>query len=251
MAPTRRPEGRPIGYQSWHSLLFLHWSLPVEVLRPLIPDSLSIDTFGGRAWIGLVPFTMRNVRPRWFCSVPGVSNFHETNVRTYVVHQGEPGVWFFSLDAANSLAVRIARWRWNLNYFRAAMDVETSAQAIHYTSRRLWPGRSGASTDILARFIDRRPENAAACRTADPGSFEHFLLERYLLYTIDARQRLLRGQVHHTPYPWVPIEPEAVSIEENLTAAAGLSVTGPAEHAAYSPGVNVEIFPLTQTGPLL
>ena len=109
IAPTRRPEGRVAQRQSWLDLTFLHWRIPVAALRPLLPAALEIDTYEGDAFIGVVPFTMTGVRPLWAPPVPGISNFHETNVRTYVHLEGrDPGVWFFSLDAASRVAVTIA-----------------------------------------------------------------------------------------------------------------------------------------------
>ena len=103
LAPTRRPNGRIVMRQQWRDLLFLHWEVPAALLQSLTPAELTLDTFDGKAYVGLVPFTMRNVRPVWSPSVPPLSNFHETNVRTYVHYKGRgPGVWFFSLDAANS-----------------------------------------------------------------------------------------------------------------------------------------------------
>ena len=91
--------------QSWHDLLFMHWRVPADVLRPLIPPGLEVDTFDGSAWIAVVPFRMSDVAPRFVPAVPGLSAFPELNVRTYVARDGKPGVWFFSLDAGNRLAV--------------------------------------------------------------------------------------------------------------------------------------------------
>ena len=158
IAPTRRPPGRTVMRQQWRDLLFLHWPVPVEQLRPLIPAELAIDTYEGQAYIGLVPFTMRNVRPTWSPPVPPLSHFHEINVRTYVHRQGrDPGVWFFSLDAANPIAVKIARLWFKLPYFYARMRLnktqeDTAAVSRHptlllptpcidYISERLWPAR--------------------------------------------------------------------------------------------------------------
>src|SRR5579871_2480588 len=93
----------------WHDLLFMHWPVPVDQLRPLIPPALAIETFDGMAWLGLVPFRMSGVRPRFVPALPWLSAFPELNVRTYVTSAGKPGVWFFSLDAANPLAVHGAR----------------------------------------------------------------------------------------------------------------------------------------------
>lgn len=237
IAPTRRPEGPPQGYHQWRSLLFAHWEVPLDVLRPLVPSRLSLDTFEGRAFVGLVPFTMRGIRPRWLPAVPGFSAFHETNVRTYVHLDGEdPGVWFFSLDAANAAAVLGARVGWSLPYFLAEMELDHRGSSIRYSSRRVMPGPVPA--DLSARWTIGDELGAA-----QPGTLEHFLCERYFLY---ARRgdRLLRGQVHHTPYPLRSATLESLS--QSLLPAAGFPVRGAPMNVLYSPGVDVEVFPLTE-----
>lgn len=115
LLPSDKPPSHPVMYQRWAYLLFLHWPVPVSLLRPLVPSRLTIDTFGGQAYVGLVLFTMTGVRPVLLPAAPCLSNFHETNVRTYVHLDGkDPGVWFFSLDAANSVAVKLAQWLFKL-----------------------------------------------------------------------------------------------------------------------------------------
>ena len=131
-----RPPGLPIMYQSWGDLLFMHWPVPAESLRPLIPEPLAIDTYDGVAWIGLTPFTMWGLRPVFAPALPFLSKSHELNVRTYVHLDGVPGVWFFSLDANNPLAVLGARSAFHLPYFRARMDLERHDRVIRFTSRR-------------------------------------------------------------------------------------------------------------------
>jgi uncharacterized protein YqjF (DUF2071 family) len=246
-APTLRPRENAIGYHRWTDLLFVHWRLPEAIVRPLLPAELSLDTWEGDAWIGLVPFYMSRVRPWWSPPLPGISYFCETNVRTYVHFRGrDPGVWFFSLDASNSLAVRIARWRWHLPYFRAEMSLAPSGDAVRYSSRRLWPGTARASCAIrttvgppLGHATPLRPLQAGR---ALPGTLEYFLIERYILYASPAPGRLLAGRVHHRPYPIR--EARVDEMEETLLAAAGLSPPGRPCHAAFSDGVDVEIFPL-------
>ncbi len=240
-----RPQNKVIGYHHWGDLLFLHWRVPTEVLQPLVPKGLTIDTFEGNAFIGLVPFDMTGVRPWWSPIVPGVSNFHETNVRTYVHQNGNnPGVWFFSLDASNSLAVRLARWSWGLNYYRSRMLILRNDQQIAYRSQRLWPGEASPYIDVAARWDEFLPTDHSAGRdnpTVPAESLEFFLGERYLLYTQKGRH-LYRGQVYHEPYRLR--EASVLRCEESLIAACGVPVSGPPEHALFCDGVDVEIFDL-------
>ena len=118
------PPGQPVMYQNWGSLLFLHWPLPAESLRPLIPKPLALDTFDGAAWIGITPFTMWGIRAAFLPPIPVLSESHELNVRTYVHLDGVPGIWFFSLDASNAVATLGARLTFHLPYFHARMRLE-------------------------------------------------------------------------------------------------------------------------------
>ena len=245
LAQRTRPVGRVAGYQTWSDLSFIHWRVPAATLRPLLPASVEIDEFDGSAWLGVVPFHMSGVRPWWFPAVPGVSEFHETNVRTYVICNGEPGVWFFSLEAANSIAVRVARWRWRLNYFRSEMEIARRDHSIDYRSERLWPATAPASapaqSDIKVEFGDWLPTGNPQGE-AVPDTLEFFLAERYLLFTELAPGQIARGQVHHRPYPLKTAN--LLHCEQSLTTAAGLNMTTPPAHVLFSPGVDVEIFPL-------
>lgn len=235
LAPTRRPFGPPAGNHCWRTLLFVHWEVPIEALEPLIPSRLSIDTFEGKAYVGLVPFTMNEIHPRWFPPMPGVSAFHETNVRTYVHLDGEgPGVWFFSLDAANPLAVVAARLGWSLRYFFAEMAIHESGHEIRYRSTRHLAGATPAVVDVAAKL-------GPDLGNAAPGTLAHFLCERYLLYAQRGR-RLLCGQVHHTPYPLRAAK--LTRVEQTLITKAGIATRGPPSSVLFSPGVDVEVFPL-------
>jgi uncharacterized protein YqjF (DUF2071 family) len=185
--PRIRPDRRALMRQDWHHLLFLHWPVPPESLRAQLPPGLEIDLFEGTAYVGLTPFTLTNVRPVGVPPLPFVSRFHETNVRTYV-HSGgrDPGVWFFSLDASNPLAVVAARTLLGLPYktARIRLSMEGDAPVIDYRLQRRRPGPTPASCAV--RYQPRGPVVPAA-----PGSLEFFLIERYVLYNT-VRGRLYR-----------------------------------------------------------
>lgn len=246
IAPTRRPNTRVAGYQCWSNLLFVHWRVPAAQIQPLIPPSLSLDLWEGEAWVGLVPFYMSGVRPWWSPSVPWLSSFCETNVRTYVHRNGaDPGVWFFSLEAARAIAVWIARWHWRLNYFHARMSLYRTDHTVRYASDRLRsrsPVGSRIEAAIGAPWNDPRATGDHLPGTGVPGTLEHFLVERYYLYVEGTHRELMRGQVHHRPYPLRSARVD--SIEENLLEAAGISVAATPCHAIFSEGVSVEVFPL-------
>ncbi len=239
LTPTLRPPGRVVQRPGWHDLTFLHWPVPVAALRPLVPAELEIDTFEGSAYIALVPFTMTRVRPAWAPPLPGITNFHETNVRTYVHHAGrDPGVWFFSLDAASLLATYAARILWHLPYHHARMTLEKSGGEVRYVSERKRPPPTPASCRVTVR---PRGDPAAARL----GTLEHFLAERYLLYAATPGGALRRGAVHHAPYPLQPAD--VLECEESCIAAAGiLRPPGPPPLAHYATAVNVEIFALAR-----
>src|SRR5438105_12906065 len=171
-----QPRGWPLMHQNWRKLLFMHWPISAELLRPLIPQELEIDTFDDKAWIGIVPFTMWGIRASFLPSIPGTSAFHELNVRTYVHYQGVPGVWFFSLDAASRLAVWGARRFYHLPYFNAEMSLRQQGNLIKYNSQRR--DSRGAPAQLDADWTIG--ESLAEAR---PGSLEFFLTERYCLYS--------------------------------------------------------------------
>lgn len=235
ITPTLRPPGWPVMRQRWAELLFLHWALSPEVLRPLLPPGLTLDTFDGKAYVGLVPFTMTGVRPICAPALPGLSAFHETNVRTYVHREGrDPGVWFFSLDAANAIAAGMARIFWKLPYYFARMTLERDWGCFHYTSERRWPGRGPAH--VRVRY---GPEGSI--RPAEAGTREFFLVERYILYSY-SRGRLYSGRIHHLPYPLQ--RATVTALDETLIAAAGIPRPDGAPLAHFAREVRVHIFPL-------
>ena len=199
--------------QTWHDLLFAHWPVELAALRRHIPAALEIDTYQGQAWLGVVPFRMSGVRLRETPALPGFSAFPELNVRTYVVAGEKPGVWFFSLDAANRIAVAVARAWFHLPYFRARMSCEEQNGWIEYRCGRM---HRGAPCGVFSG----RYRATGAVFSAPPGSLEHFLTERYCLYSVDARGRILRGEIHHAPWPLQPAEAELTS--NTMSEAAGI-----------------------------
>jgi len=233
IAPTLRPFSSVVGHQRWRDLLFLHWPVPVELLRPLIPEPLSIDTYEGVAYVGLVPFWMVDVRPHW-APERSAFRFLETNVRTYTHLDGrDPSVYFFSLEAASRIAVAVARLQFGLPYFWANMGIRRDGARIEYRSRRLL----GGHPRTRVRFEPGEHLGASA-----PGSLEHFLIERYYLHVM-RRGRLWRGQVHHGAYPVQ--RARLLGLHDELIGAAGLpQPTTPPPLVHYVKGVDVEIFGL-------
>lgn len=195
MTPRERAGCPWVLAMGWHDLLFAHWRVPREILRPWLPAPLELDTYEGQAWLGVVPFRMSGVRLRWMPPLPPISIFPELNVRTYVTHGGRPGVWFFSLDAASRVAVRLARATFHLPYFDARMTCRSVANhGIEYTSQRTHRGMVGARMEASYRPM-------GPVFQSEPGSLEHWMTERYCLYSADGRGRIFRGDVEHEPWP--------------------------------------------------
>jgi uncharacterized protein len=209
--PWPMPGGSWILTQTWHDLLFAHWRVDAEALRPLVPATFELDRFDGATWLGIIPFYMTNVTPRLVPALPWVSAFPELNVRTYVTVAGKPGVFFFSLDAGNPLAVGAARALLNLPYFSATMTVGERDGWVDYASRR----HSPPAADFTARY------RGLGDRTAPPGgTLEYFLTERYCLYAVDHAFRAYRLDIHHPPWPLESAEAEIAV--NTMAGAAGL-----------------------------
>jgi uncharacterized protein len=216
--PYPLPDAPWVMAQRWHDLLFAHWPLAADVVRPHLPRGLALDTFGGEAWVGVVPFRMSGVRLRGTPALPWLSAFPELNVRTYVERDGRPGVFFWSLDAANPIAVRLARAWFHLPYFDARMRCEKVGDALRYESVRTHRGAPQAH--LSAEYGPTGPVAFARA-----GTLEHWLTERYCLVTSNRRGELLRAEIHHAPWPLQPAETELR--ENTMAAAAGLALAGP------------------------
>ncbi|GAB4162028.1 MAG: YqjF family protein [Candidatus Promineifilaceae bacterium] len=233
---------KPVMFQKWRDLLFLHWQVEPALIQATLPPGLFVDTFAGSAYLGLVPFFMCDIRPRLLPAVPGISNFLETNIRTYVYDKnGTPGVWFYSLDASQWLAVFVARTFFKLPYYHARMKAVRAAGMIQYETRR-------RNTRARASVFHYQPQDKLS--QAEPGTLEFFLVERYILFA-ETRSGLACGQVYHTPYP---IQPVNVSQwDDALLEQAGFArPQRPPDHVLMSPGVNVKIYallPAAQTHP--
>lgn len=232
---------QPVMFQQWRDLLFLHWEYSAEQIQKTLPKGLFVDTFSGKAYLGIVPFFMQNIRPRFLPAVPGISNFMELNLRTYVFDQsGVPGVWFYSLDANQRLAVEIARRFFHLPYEHAKMKSRrTPAGAIHYQWAR-------TSKNPISEGCEFKYAASAELPEPVPGSLEFFLIERYRLYSSSGKQ-LFRGAVSHQPYP--VCSSVVTAWNENLIALDGFTPTGrQPDHIIMSRGVDVSIFPLQRVG---
>lgn len=239
LAQRDLPKLPTVMHQRWEELLFLHWAFDPQIIAKDLPPGLRVDTFEGMAWIGIVPFSMRNVRPRFLPPVPGLSNFPELNLRTYVVDEhGRPGVWFYSLDTPKRLPNWIARTFFHLNYRLARIQIEDTGSLRSYRSE-LW---TETDWDTPQEYEWRR---VGATFTAEPGSLDFFLAERYRLFAYNKkRTQLMSGQVHHEPYPLQQVNLECYS--KRLFALNGLPKPGnlPVSVLA-SAGVDVQIFPMT------
>ncbi len=221
-------------YQNWGKLLFMHWALDPEILRPLIPSQLSIDTFDGKAWIGVVPFTMWGIRASFLPPIPGTSAFHELNVRTYVHYDGVPGVWFFSLDAENALAIWGARTFYYLPYFNARMSLKQESDVIDYRSTRF--DKNGAAANFAAQWMIGEP-----LPQTGPGSLEFFLTERYCLYSV-RRDRVYRSRIWHEPWPLQKATLD--SYQSTMSEALGIATPDGAPLLHYAESIAVDIWPL-------
>jgi uncharacterized protein YqjF (DUF2071 family) len=214
----------------WYDLLFLHWSVPAKSLRPFIPDAVEIDTYDGQAWLGVVPFRMAGVRPRRLPAVPWISNFLELNLRTYVIAEEKPGVWFFSLDAENPVGVRLARAFFHLPYFDAQMSLTNQGDRIEFRSVRTHRGVKAGQ--FLASY-----HPTGKVFSPDQGSLEYWLTARYCLYAYSMKKELWRGEIHHLPWPLQPAE--AQIIKNSLFQLIGLPEPEASPHMLFSKKISV------------
>lgn len=229
---------RVVMHNRWTDLLFLHWRFDPAEIQATLPPGLIVDTFDGLAWVGVVPFGMERIRPVYLPSVPGISWFLEMNLRKYVYDErtGIPGVWFFSLDASQWLACKVARRFFHLPYFYAKM-----------TRRREQDGwilyQSQMGHEPLSKIYYQ--PSSDPLRKVEPGTLEFFLLERYVLFSWDARQKQLwLGRVHHTPYEFTEVKVGQQECGSLFQRADLKAPQTEAESCLYAPFVQTLIFPL-------
>ena len=216
--------------QTWHDLLFAHWPIESAVLRRLVPQDLALDTFDGQCWIAVTPFHMRGIRLRGLLPLPGLSRFPELNVRTYVTLDAKPGVYFFSLDAANAPAVWGARIFYHLPYFVSNMSVETREQWVRYLCRR-----KGSNAEFHGRY---RPIGAVQLR--QEGTLESWLTERYCLYSV-ARGQVYRADIHHEQ--WLLQDAESEIEINTMAASAGIALPGRPSLLHFARKLEVLVWP--------
>lgn len=215
----------------WHDLLFAHWAFKPAKIQSLLPDGVEVDTYHGQAWIAVVPFHMTDVAPRGVPAIPWMSAFPELNVRTYVTLDGKPGVWFFSLDATNRVAVRVARYGFHLAYKDAKMSIAENDGWYEYTSQRLT-----RTSEPAANFVGRYRATGNEFH-AKPGSLEHWLTARYCLYTADRKGTILRGEIDHPPWT---LQCAELEIGENtMLSWLGLE-SEKAPHLLFSKDIHVK-----------
>jgi uncharacterized protein len=225
--PWPLPDGPWVMGQTWERLLFAHWRVPYDQLREVVHPEIPLDSFDGSAWLAVTPFTVSGFHVRGMPPPPGLSSFHEINVRTYATIGGKPGIYFISLDAASRLAVEAARRAYRLPYFEAEIGVEPGGddERMRYTHERTQ--HDGPAAGFAAEYAP-----TGATYYAKPGSFEHWAAERYCLYTVDEQQRVQRGEIHHPPWP---LQEAGVEITHNTMARQiGIELEGePTAHYAY------------------
>jgi hypothetical protein len=234
LAIRTRPAGTPLMEHHWGKLLFMHWKIPVEALRPLIPERLTIDTFEGEAWIGVTPFTLWDVRLSFTPPVPWLSDFHELNVRTYVHLDGVPGVWFFSLNANSLTTVLGARTLYHLPYFNARIDLRQEGKTINYDLSRTGDSRA----EFKATW-----EIGAALPESHPDSLEFFLTERYCLYS-SRGENLYRARIHHRPWPLQ--KATLSSFASTMIEGDGIQTPEGSALLHYAEALEVKVWPLEE-----
>jgi uncharacterized protein YqjF (DUF2071 family) len=237
--PWPLPDAAWVMGQTWEQLMFAHWRVPFERLRAVVHPKIPLDTFDGSAWVGVTPFTVTGFHLRGTPPPPLVSSFHEINVRTYATIDGKPGIYFLSLDASSRLAVEAARRVYRVPYFEGAIGVDREDDRVRYTHERTQA--DGPAAGFAAEYGPM-----GGTYNAEPGSFDHWMAERYCLYTVDEEQRVLRADIHHPPWP---LQEASVDVAHNTMAEPyGIELAG-APTAHFAQRQDVVFWPLSPVDP--
>ena len=228
------PVKRAVMVQTWENLVYLHWAYEPEQVQSLLPEGLLVDTFAGNAYVGLIPFQMRGIGVPHLPAVPYLGTFPEVNVRTYVIRNGIPGVWFFSLDINRMLPTFVARTTYSLPYCfgKVSHGIQQvgNASVVETLVQRKWPQGVDASTELRVEVGNKIDV---------PSDFEHFLSARWGLYSQTLRKKIRYAPVSHEPWPLH--RATALHIDDSLVQAAGLPAPTDEVHALFSPGVSVRV----------
>jgi len=222
------PVKRAVMVQQWQDLAYIHWRYPIEEIQALLPAGVEVDSFDGSAWVGLIPFSMRNIGLPRMPAVPYFGSFPEVNVRTYVRRNGVPGVWFFSLDVNRYLPALVARVSYFLPYCWGKASNKRTDTTLETEVRRTWPSR--ASTSIRVSIGDP---------IESPDELSVFLSARWGLYSRGIGKGVRYAPVDHETWPLWTATLE--SLNDTLLTAAGLSAPIGDPHVMFSPGVSVRI----------
>ncbi|MCM3782607.1 DUF2071 domain-containing protein [Neobacillus mesonae] len=236
--PFPLPKGFWVMKQVWKDLLFVHWPLSPEELEPSIPLGLDLDTRDGKAWVTISPFRMDPIQIRGVPAIPGVSRMLELNVRTYVIKNGKPGVFFFTLEASNPIAVTAARLVGHLPYNTAHMDISSHSGRFHYLSSRK------TAVEGNAIFEGKYAPKDNEVFNAEKGTLLYWLTERYCLYTSDAKSTIYSGDIHHPPWP---LQEAELQMQQNtLLSLTGIAVDAmmPPSLLTYTKQLEVLIWPI-------
>ncbi len=237
--PLPLPSGRWALAQRWNDLLFAHWPVPVAKVAALLPNWLEVDTFHGSAWLGAIPFQLDHLKIRGLPSLPAIPRFPDLCLCTYVRDKftRTPGIYCFSRDASNWLAVLAARAFLNLPYHWSNMRMEQRAdrEFAFYSQRRF----SNGEGVFNARYRGLGPASHIAENL--PGTLEHFVTERSCLFSTDRAGRPVRSNLHYVP---APLEAAEADIERNnLAASIGLSLPKSTPILHYSRHLAVYLWP--------
>ncbi len=224
--------------QTWKNLLFAHYPISPDILRPLVPSCFELDTFQGSAWVSVVPFTMSKIRMRYLSKLPLTADFAELNVRTYVRFANKPGVYFFSLDANSKLAVMTGNQFYHLPYYHADMSIHQKGEWTHYASKRTDPR-------VNSGLFSGQYRPIGDVFKAEPGTIEHWLTERYILYVTN-RNYVYEGNILHQPWP---LQQASLVVKENSVAQSlGIPIEDPPSHLHYCKELQVVAWLLKKVG---